>query len=413
MSSGGPASPYRHSGAGSEALASLSGDSLPASALLPIALVVLVAFVDNFSQFPIIAPFARALGARGPLVGAVVAAYSVTNLLGNFLSGYLSDRLGRRRPLLLALVGIAGVMLLYVSARTAAQLLGVRAVHGLVAGILTPAVFALAGDRTPGRARGRAMGFLGIPIGLAAIAAPFASGLVKDRWGFDAVFSMVAVLALAAALLAWGTIRDVYRGGQGDPGTGAGYIQMVRRPVLAPAYLAILVLTFGLGGIVVELPLHAQALGYGGAQTGILFSAFSVTAVVAMAFGRISDRLGRLRPMLGGLGVIGPALFLIPYVQRFPALAALMGLFGLGFGLIYPAANALTVDGTLPEERGRGFALLYALFSVGVIAGSLVAGALSDVLRAADLSPLAVVGLVACGGFAVFAGRMRRASPAP
>ena len=46
-------------------------------------MVVFVAFLDLFMQFPVIAPYARDLGATAALVGVVVALYSATNLVGN------------------------------------------------------------------------------------------------------------------------------------------------------------------------------------------------------------------------------------------------------------------------------------------------------------------------------------------
>ena len=48
-------------------------------------LVIAVAFLDLFIQFPVVAPYARSIGASASLVGLIVGIYSATNLVGNLL----------------------------------------------------------------------------------------------------------------------------------------------------------------------------------------------------------------------------------------------------------------------------------------------------------------------------------------
>jgi MFS family permease len=126
-------------------------------------------------------------------------------------------------------------------------------------------------------------------------------------------------------------------------------------------------------------PLHAETLGYTGAEAGMMFSVFALVAVLAMAtpLSRISDRRGRLLPVMAGLGAVILSLALLPLMDLLPPLAVatpLWALYGLGFGLVFPAANAAVVDVTGVERRGRGFALFYIAFSLGVISGSTLAG---------------------------------------
>lgn len=62
-----------------------------------------------------------------------------------------------------------------------------------------------------------------------------------------------------------------------------------------------------------------------------------------------------------------------------------MALYGLGFGLIFPAANAQVADAARPSERGSAFGIFYAFYSVGVILGAGAAGLVAG--RADVLSP--------------------------
>ncbi|NCV01675.1 MAG: MFS transporter, partial [Proteobacteria bacterium] len=76
-------------------------------------LVVFVAFFDLFCQFPIVAPFARQLGAD-PLVASVtVATYDVANLVGNLAAGFVLIGIGRQRTLVGGLLASAIALALY------------------------------------------------------------------------------------------------------------------------------------------------------------------------------------------------------------------------------------------------------------------------------------------------------------
>lgn len=373
-----------------------------------IAVVVLVSFFDNFSQFPVIAPYARSLGADPGTVGLVVAVYSVTNLGGNVLAGYFLDRFGRKRLLVLGLVSVAAGVLLYAAARGPAQLILVRGVHGLAAAILAPAAFTLLGDLFPREKRGRAMGVNGALIAMAAMVAPALGGAIRDRWGFAAVFATVAALLLGAALLAQLLVRETHRPEPRDAPAPRLMLALLGRRPLTLAYLAAIALTFGLGTIVTYLPLYLEDQGYGGAQTGASFSAFALLALVVMAspVSRAGDVRGRVGPLGLGLLLAGLGLSLVGGWPRLEAVLGAMALYGLGFGLIFPAANALVADATLPRERGTAFGLFYAFYSLGVVMGATASGAVAGQPWVPDSGPFLMAGVVALlSGGAVLSAR--------
>lgn len=364
---------------------------------LALGAVVLASFFDNFSQFPIVAPYARALGAGPAVVGVVVAAYSATNLVGNVLAGYLIDRLGRKRLLVGGLLAAAVAVLLYAAARNPSQLIVVRAVHGLAAAILAPAAFTLMGDLFPRERRGQAMGINGALIALAAMLAPGISGVVRDRWGFDAVFVAVAALLIVAALTAQLLVAETQSlEARRRPARKEIIALATRRPLLL-AYAAAISLTFGMGTLVTYMPLRLADLGFRAAQTGSAFSAFALLAMGVMVspLSRIGDRRGRLGPIGVGLSIIGLSLLLLSGATQLIAILASMALYGVGFGLIFPAANAQVADATQAPERGTAFGLFYAFYSVGVVVGALASGFLARQDASSLLNPFVVAGALA------------------
>lgn len=341
-----------------------------------IAGLVLVCFFDTFAQFPVVAPYARLLGAGPALVGLVVAIYSITNLVGNLVSGYLLDRVDRRQVLVagLSLAGLA--LFLYAGAQTPAHLVLVRAAHGGAVSVVAPAAFAILGDRFPRGQRKAPMGASGALIALAAIVAPAISGFLRDRLGYIGVFFFVGALLLLTAAATWRLMSPTRPDHRGHSHSPAVFLALLNRPSLLVAYLAGTVLTFGLGSLVGYLPLHMADLGFGGAQTGLALSAFAVVAMVAMLspLSRLGGDGTRLLTASAGLLLVALALFFLPLSSGLQAIWASMALYGLGFGLIFPAANARVADATDYGERGAAFGLFYAFWSVGVILGSSVSG---------------------------------------
>jgi MFS family permease len=223
--------------------------------------------------------------------------------------------------------------------------------------VLAPAAFTLLGDLLPAKERGRAMGLNGALIALAAMVAPALSGVLRDRFGFEGVFLAVGGVLLATCVAAQLLIADTYRPEPSERASARVYAALFRRPGLSLAFLAAAALTFGLGTLVTHLPIHLSDLGYGGAQTGLAFSSFALVAMFVMAapMARSGGAWGRLGPLGWGLLAIGVALLLLPLRAEMAAIAVFMAVYGLGFGLVFPAANALVADCTEPRHGLRPF----------------------------------------------------------
>lgn len=223
------------------------------------------------------------------------------------------DRYWMKRLLVGGVLAAGLAVSLYAVVDTASELLVVRACHGLAASILAPAAFTLLGDLFPRERRGRAVGTRGALIALAAMIAPAISCLLRDCWGFSAVFLTVGLLFLVTAVAALFLVKEPYRPRAEEEPSLRDFAVLVVRSGLGAAYVAAVGLAFGLGTLVTYLPLYLSELGLGGAQTGLAFSAFALVAMVGMAgpWGGLADRgAGRVWP--GGLALARAALALLP-----------------------------------------------------------------------------------------------------
>ena len=126
----------------------------------------------------------------------------------------------------------------------------------------------------------------------------------------------------------------------------------------------------------VHLPLVLDARGVPASVRGGAFAVYALVALVLMAGPApyLANRLGRFPPLAGGLVLIGTALLWLSFGGSTGAVYGAMALFGLGFGLLFPAATALVADATVPAERASAFGVFYAAYSLGVVAGRSAAG---------------------------------------
>ena len=343
--------------------------------------VALVAFMDLFMQLPVIATYARSLGAPAAMIGATVGMYSAANLLGNLGAGALLDRMSRKRLVITGMALTAASLYAYSLVNTPAQLLILRAFHGLFAGVLAPAAFAMLGDRARSH-RVRSMGMSGSLIAVSAVIGPPLAGGIREVLGFEAVFATSATLMLLSAgaflILVPGSSHSISE----PPQDRQTVSSLVRNGVLLRVFWSVLVMTFGIGALINQLPIVVNEMGGSARMSGIAFATFSLvaTAVMASPVHRIVDDRSRALTVICGLGFLGvSSLTLAVLGAGTTAIYAAMLVFGLGFGLLFPSLSVSVAEQSGRNQRGAAFGVFYAIYSLGVFLGAIVSGGVTQV----------------------------------
>jgi len=172
--------------------------------LAPMFVVVLLAQVVAFGVQPIVPLFVRELVGNAPwLATAAGLAFAVTGLADLIASPFLgkrSDRIGYRRVLLISLAGVAMFTIPQAFAANVATFIALRFGVGLFLGGVLPTANALIGRIFPLERRGQVYGITSSATFLGMFVGPMLGGSIAARFGFEAAFLTIGVMALANLL---------------------------------------------------------------------------------------------------------------------------------------------------------------------------------------------------------------------
>ena len=339
----------------------------------------LVGTMDNNALIPVITFYALALGADPLMAGLIVGAYSFVHIPANVVFGRLADRLGRKRPLVFGLLWDAVSLALYAIASSPIALLLVRLSHGLGGGFVGPASMALVSDRADPARKGRAFALYGISIAVAVILGFAFAGIASARNALQPMFFGLSFALWAGALVA-SRIRETRAAGGIPAFDLAAFLRFLRYRGAVGGYAAIFALYFLLGALIVLAPLE-----FDGPPIGLTASTFAISllvfAIVSVAVhypsGLLSDRYGPHVPCAAGLISVSAAMALLPSASSFGVLLALMAMFGLGHGLIFPSSSALATRHARRDSLGLATGVYYAILVTGVAVGAPLAGAIA------------------------------------
>lgn len=243
-------------------------------------------------------------------VSATSIQLTLTSFLGGLAAGQLvfgpvSDRLGRRRPLLAGAVLFVVASVGAVLAPTIELLIALRFVQGLAGAagmVLGRAVIA---DLEHGKAAARAFSLMMIVGGIAPVIAPLAGSLILDLAGWRAVLAVLVVLALVMLVGAWFIVPESLpphrRGAQRS---GGGAAALLSRKFLSPAATFVLAFSAMMAYISASPFLYQEVMGLDAVTYGALFGMNALgLAAGSVAATRLLRVLSTEKVL--GLGVAG------------------------------------------------------------------------------------------------------------
>src|SRR5215469_16871133 len=176
-------------------------------AVTAVVCLALAAVVAAMSSLNVALPgVARATHASQTQLAWIIDAYSLVFASLLLPAGAIGDRYGRRLALIAGLSVFGAASAVAMTAASASELVGLRALMGLGAALVMPATLSTITGTFTSQQRTRAVSVWAAVAGGAAVLGLLVSGLVLQVWSWPSVFALNVILAAAAIV---GTVRFV------------------------------------------------------------------------------------------------------------------------------------------------------------------------------------------------------------
>ncbi|MFL5602952.1 MAG: MFS transporter [Gemmatimonadaceae bacterium] len=348
--------------------------------------------------YPLLPLFlAGILGANASFIGAIEGVAETTASLLKLVSGWWSDRITSRKPLVVAGYLIASIARPFTAiTRSAGQVLAIRVTDRVGKGIRTSPRDALLADSAAPEARGLAYGFHAAADNAGAVLGPLVAFMIlrlhgvgtldtsrylgaHDEHAIRNVFWLAAIPAAIAMLVLVFVVTDVPRGSRDSEVRAGVVIGDTRLSRRFWAYLLV-VLLFTLGNSTdAFLLLRANQLGVPVALAPILWALLNfVKAATGTYGGQLSDRLGRKPLIVGGWLLYAAVYFAFARAGAPWQAWALFAVYGIFYGMTEGTEKALVADLVPKSRRGSAFGWYNLAIGLGALPASLIFGAIWD-----------------------------------
>lgn len=342
-----------------------------------VALGLVSLFTDMSSEmiYPLLPVFLTAtLGAGPAALGAIEGVAEATASLLKLISGAWSDRLGTRKPLVLAGYGLSSIMRpLMGLAASWGHVLGIRFSDRIGKGIRSSPRDAIVAASVPPEERGRAFGFQRALDHLGAVLGPVAAFALLAGAGlsYRSVFFLAAIPGAIAVAILWSMVRDT---GEGPP---AG-TERLPAGGLSPEFRKYLLIVslFTLGNASdAFLILRAVDAGVPASHVPLLWGAFHVVkSSVSTHAGILSDRWDRRKVVASGWILYAAVYAAWGMVRGSAWMVGLFLVYGLYSAATEGAERALVADFVPAERRGTAFGWFHLAVGAAALPASVLFG---------------------------------------
>ncbi len=317
-------------------------------------------------------------------VGTILSAYSLPQLLFRIPIGILSDRWGRRKPLVAAGIVLTSLGALSLALANTPGLLylarfttGVGAAFWVVFPIYFTAYF-------PDEESDRGIGIINFVRSLALIVATPGGGFLAEKLGLSQPFYYAALLGIIGlpALLLTRENRTA-----STPASWAGFRSVALQPMLVTVSVMAVLLQFTTFASVFGFtPIYATGLGATSGDLGLI----TMINIAASAFGslwavRVQQRIGDRATVLLNAALVGATLFATPFIASVHVLMAVQLAFGFGSGVLGTMLMALGIRGLPRRQQATAMGVFQAVYAIGMMTGPMISGFVS---RGGDVAPV-------------------------
>jgi DHA1 family multidrug resistance protein-like MFS transporter len=337
-------------------------------------------------MIPIMPFYVESFGASGTELGLLMAIFSIMQFIFSPIWGKLSDQIGRKKVLMLGILGNALTTLFFALSTSLTMLFVARALSGILSSATMPTMMAYISDSTDRKSRGGGMGVIGAAMGVGMVLGPGIGGWFGEdnlATPFFVATGLSMIALLLVALILPESLPLEQRAPRGQRVFSGPEFGLLWRSLFGPLgflfFLSFLV-NFALTNFEGIFGLWAaHRFDYGPSQVGTIMTVIGVVSAVVqgMLTGPTTRRWGEAAVIKASLFASAIGFVLMLLAVDFASVLITVGFFVTANAMLRPAINAL-VSYKAGNQQGMAMGLTNSYMSLGRVIGPIWAGSLFD-----------------------------------
>lgn len=348
---------------------------------LPILLINLfIAFLGIGLVIPVLPTIMNELHLSGSVVGNLVAAFALAQLLVSPIAGRWADTFGRKKMIVIGLIIFSISELLFGVGQTVEVLFISRLLGGISAAFIMPAVTAFIADITTMETRAKALGYMSASISTGFIIGPGIGGFLAEI-GTRVPFFLAAVLAFVSAILSIITLKEPKRRAPGHIKESRTGLKRMFNPLYFVAFIIIFISSFGLAAFDSIFSLFVDhKFGFTPKDIAIIITGGAIVGAVSQVvlFDRLTKMFGEIRLIRYCFIFSSIFVFLMTMVSSYFTILFVTVFVFVGFDLMRPAFTSY-LSKVAGDEQGFVSGMNSMFTSFGNVFGPVIGGILFDI----------------------------------
>ena len=300
--------------------------------------------------------------------GLLLSGFLLSAIIVRPFSGKLLDVFGKKKLLVLSIVGYFICTVLYLFIHPFGLLLGLRFIQGIFFSIITTAAGSLAADIVPAKRKGAGLGYFTMSTNLAVVIGPFIGLLLIQYSTFNVLFIVMSICILALTVNTDDLPKPAHEGK-----LTFKFDDLFERKALPVAAIASLV-AFSYASVLSFLSVYAQQKDLM-AVASLFYAVFAASMLITRPYtGKLYDTKGPQFVIIPGIISFAIGLVMLAFVEG-PVLFLSAAIFvGFGYGAVTTSLQALAVQSTAIQRSGYATATYFTMFDLGIALGSYILG---------------------------------------
>ncbi|MFP7223908.1 MFS transporter [Priestia filamentosa] len=332
---------------------------------------------------PVMPEYIRMLGLNGTTAGLLTAAFAVTQFFFSPFAGRFSDKVGRKKSIVLGMIILALSEAIFGLASSSIWLFVSRFLGGIGLAFVMPSVMAYTADITTESERAKGMSYVSAALSTGFLIGPSIGGFLAE-FGTRVPFYVAAIGAGIAAIITWFVLPEIKRKSEDiEVIKENGMFKMILDSVKTPYFstlLVLMVLGFALANFETVFGLYLDSKhSFGPTDIAIIMSIGAIAGVIIQlgVLDLLVRKLGELKVIYLSMLIAGISVMTILITNSYWSLILVTIVIFSACDLLRPAASTY-LSKQAENDQGYVAGLNSSYNSIGTILGSSIAGVLYD-----------------------------------